>query len=128
MASPPSSSGLEEPWQPCRGQPHGAPLTWTFQPAILAERGPSAPSGMRPPAAAYALRLAALQLALSVELPHIENWTRERPPLPGTERGAPESLLRDWENFFADELLELAGEVDKSHLLTVLYQRQNTRR
>ena len=62
---------------------------------------------MRPPAAAAgALRLAALQLALSVELPQIQNWARERPPLPGTERGAPESLLRDWENFFADELLE----------------------
>ena len=66
MASPPSSSGLEEPWQPCRGQPHGAPLTWTFQPAILAERGPSAPSGMRPPAAA---RLAGCGGAMGAALP-----------------------------------------------------------
>ena len=66
MASPPSSIGLEEPWQPCRGQPHGAPLTWTFQPAILAERGPSAPSGMRPPAAA---RLAGCGGAMGAALP-----------------------------------------------------------
>ena len=50
----------------CRGQPHGAPLTWTFQPAILAERGPSAPSGMRPPAAA---RLAGCGGAMGAALP-----------------------------------------------------------
>ena len=63
---PTSSSRLVEPWQPCRGQHHGAPLTWASQPAILVEGDLSASSGMRPPAAA---RLAGCGGAMGAALP-----------------------------------------------------------
>ena len=51
----------------------------TKAPRDLAKRRTNgeAPSGTMRPPAACALRLAALQLALSVELPQIDNWERE---------------------------------------------------
>ena len=47
--------------------------------------------------------LLAFRLAGAVEVPGYQD---KYPPLPGTERGSPESLVRNFEDVFEDELLE----------------------
>ena len=58
---------------------------------------PSAGLALLPPL------LLVLRLAGAVEVPGYQD---KYPPLPGTERGSPESLVRNFEDVFADELLE----------------------
>ena len=63
---------------------------------------PSAGLALLPPL------LLTFRLAGAVEVPGYQD---KYPPLPGTERGSPESLVRNFEHVFEDELLEAMDEL-----------------